>query len=148
MADSQINEQSRRLKKIRESLGWSQSELANKLGVNQTYLSAIENGKRGISRNLITRLADLLPNLNVQWLIKGDGQMNTFGAAISTGPSTGNSVQVIDDSVQLMGNSMANEDHVRYGSTEDELKHLRLRINRLEQFILKKFPDYPLDSIK
>ena len=51
----------KRLKDLREKAGLSQGELAEKAGVNFTYLSKIENGvKPPPSQNVIIRLAEIL----------------------------------------------------------------------------------------
>jgi transcriptional regulator with XRE-family HTH domain len=39
------------VKRLREEHDWLQEEAAERLGVSRPYLSAIENGKRGISMN-------------------------------------------------------------------------------------------------
>ena len=41
------------LKRLREERDWLQEEAAVKLGVSRSYLSLIENGKRGISINMM-----------------------------------------------------------------------------------------------
>lgn len=41
------------IKGLREGRGWLQGEAAEKLGVSRSYLSAIENSKRGISLNMM-----------------------------------------------------------------------------------------------
>jgi len=47
-----------RIKELREQKGWSQAELADKLGVHRITIVRIENGK---SKNieLLSRIADL-----------------------------------------------------------------------------------------
>ncbi len=41
------------LKKLREARGWLQREAAEKLGISRSYLSSVENNKRGISLPLM-----------------------------------------------------------------------------------------------
>jgi len=41
------------LRKLRIERQWLQSESAEKLGVSRSYLSAVENGKRAISINMM-----------------------------------------------------------------------------------------------
>ncbi|MDR1687078.1 MAG: helix-turn-helix transcriptional regulator [Clostridiales bacterium] len=41
------------LKKLRTDRGWAQWETAEKLGVSREYISAVENGKRGISMSMM-----------------------------------------------------------------------------------------------
>jgi len=44
------------LKKLRTERGWIQDETAEKLGISRSHLSAVENGKRGISINIMTAI--------------------------------------------------------------------------------------------
>ncbi len=41
------------LRKLRLERGWLQWKAAEKLGVTRAYLSALENGRRGISMNVM-----------------------------------------------------------------------------------------------
>ena len=50
-----------RLKELREAKGWTQSQLAERSGVNQGTISKIESGKTGgIDFDNLERLADAL----------------------------------------------------------------------------------------
>jgi len=44
------------IKKLRIDHGWLQSETTEKLGISRSHLSAIENGKRGISINVMAAI--------------------------------------------------------------------------------------------
>lgn len=48
------------VKKIRKSKGWSQSELANKLGVSRTTVTMWESGGKAPRSGTVVRLADVL----------------------------------------------------------------------------------------
>ena len=48
------------LKKIREDKKIGQSELAVKIGVSKQLLSGFENGRSGISNEVLQKLADVL----------------------------------------------------------------------------------------
>ncbi len=39
----------RRVRKLREGRGWTQVEMAEKLGLDRSYLSDLERGKRNVS---------------------------------------------------------------------------------------------------
>ena len=41
------------IRKLRQDQGWLQREAAEKLGVTRSYISAVENGKRGISMRIM-----------------------------------------------------------------------------------------------
>lgn len=41
------------MRKLRTDRGWLQWETAEKLGVTRAYISALENGKRGISMKVM-----------------------------------------------------------------------------------------------
>lgn len=45
--------------RLREARGWSQSELAEKLGISTVHLSRIENGHASPSAELMFTIADL-----------------------------------------------------------------------------------------
>ena len=49
------------LREERERKGWRQEQAAARLGVSQTYLSLLENGRRPVSRRLATKLQRLFP---------------------------------------------------------------------------------------
>lgn len=48
------------IKEIRERRGWSQTELAAKVGVGARYIAFIESGDRTPSLSLATKLAETL----------------------------------------------------------------------------------------
>ncbi len=45
-----------RIKELRNELGLSQEALANKAGVDRTYVTDVENGRRNISVELLQKL--------------------------------------------------------------------------------------------
>lgn len=44
----------------RRDFGWSQEELAGRVGVHRTYLGAVERGERNVSLNNLLHLASAL----------------------------------------------------------------------------------------
>jgi len=58
----------------RKRLGYDQSEMASLLGMSRTTYTNIENGKRGVSVELILQMHELL-NLPFDWLLKGKGEI-------------------------------------------------------------------------
>lgn len=49
-----------RIKELRNELGLSQEALANKAGVDRTYVTDVENGRRNISVELLEKLIKAL----------------------------------------------------------------------------------------
>lgn len=49
-----------RIKELRNELGISQEALANKAGVDRTYVTDVENGRRNISVELLEKLIKAL----------------------------------------------------------------------------------------
>jgi transcriptional regulator with XRE-family HTH domain len=49
-----------RIKERRKELGMLQSELARRLGIDATNLSAIEHGRQGVSADRLVKLAEIL----------------------------------------------------------------------------------------
>lgn len=64
----------RRLKKVRKTLGLSQKEFAEYLGITQSAYSMIENGSRPFSDKYV-RLVCTAFNVNREWLEYGEGEM-------------------------------------------------------------------------
>lgn len=59
------------LREARQQKGWSQEKLALEAGVDRTYVSSIERGRRNLSLLNIVKLADVLgisPSLLVETL--------------------------------------------------------------------------------
>ncbi len=50
----------RNLRRLRNSAGYSQEELADRAGLHRTYISSIERGHRNLSLENIFRLAEAL----------------------------------------------------------------------------------------
>ncbi|MFB9862391.1 helix-turn-helix domain-containing protein [Rufibacter immobilis] len=65
-----------RFKHLREQLGLTQKEFADKLMLNQTYISAIESGKRGISSKLLKKLFVLF-DVSSEWILNGGGEISS-----------------------------------------------------------------------
>lgn len=49
-----------RIKELRNELGLSQEALANKAGVDRTYVTDVENGRRNVSVELLEKLIKAL----------------------------------------------------------------------------------------
>jgi transcriptional regulator with XRE-family HTH domain len=53
------NDIGKQLKSLREKKGWSQIYVSEKLDIDNTILSKIESGKRGVEVPLLNKFADL-----------------------------------------------------------------------------------------
>lgn len=61
-----------RFKSIRKELGFNQQQFANELGISQTHVSAIENGRENPSSSLLKLLCAKF-SVNEEWLLDGVG---------------------------------------------------------------------------
>ena len=59
-----------RVRSLRRDRGWTQVEMAEMLGVDRSYLSEIENGKKDPSLRVLKTLADGF-NLSLSQLLRG-----------------------------------------------------------------------------
>lgn len=57
-----------RIRDLREGKKWSQIELADKLGINNSVLSRIESDDRKLESELLTKIADLF-NVDADYLL-------------------------------------------------------------------------------
>ena len=89
-----------RLKLIRKTLGLTQEQLAQRLGVGKTALSMIETGKSRLSsRNRNILVQDL--NVNPSWLESGRGEMFNADPALSASFGRGTEMTMPLQSVPL-----------------------------------------------
>ena len=70
--DNTINE---RLSELLINKNISQQEIAISLGTSQPNVSAMCKGYRTISKKTIVKLSTIFPDLNVDWLLTGEGSM-------------------------------------------------------------------------
>jgi transcriptional regulator with XRE-family HTH domain len=69
-----------RIKAVRESVGLTQAQLADVLGVGRSHVAAVETNHTGISTEIVARLYDLY-GISPTWLITGKGQMREEAVA-------------------------------------------------------------------
>ncbi len=53
-----------KMKYIRQRLGISQREFAERLGLDRSYISLMEADKRRVSRSVIQRIKDIMPEID------------------------------------------------------------------------------------
>lgn len=63
-----------RIKKVRELLGLSQKEFAEKIGVGRTTITQIENETIPIRTIILVAISSVF-NVNYKWLEKGEGNV-------------------------------------------------------------------------
>ena len=143
MIDSQTyRQQGERLKSIRKDLNLSQETFANKLGVTQGHLSAMERGVRALSYKITSDLAKLIPEINVDWLMHGRGSRFLSNDAAR---------KIISDPYQNIDKLSSVAEYAPDKSIDPSTEYqiiLMERIARLELFIKQKFPDFPLEKLR
>mgnify|MGYP002521350825 CR=1 FL=1 len=70
------------LKKFFKDLGLTQRQIADKLGVKQSYVNLMLNGRNPIGRHNAQKFHDAY-GLSVAWLLTGEGDMMARGAAVN-----------------------------------------------------------------
>ena len=65
-----------RLKEILESQSISASEFAKKINVQRSSISHILNGRNKPSLEIVTKICNEYPNIDVKWLIFGNNELN------------------------------------------------------------------------
>jgi transcriptional regulator with XRE-family HTH domain len=75
--DQQQIDQSIRLKKLIKMLGLNQTLFAQSLGMTQPNISRMVSGDGKISLEVLNRITDIYKNVNLHWLLTGEGTMFT-----------------------------------------------------------------------
>ena len=75
--DQQHIDQSIRLKKLIKMLGLNQTLFAQSLGMTQPNISRMVSGDGKISLEVLNRITDIYKNINLHWLLTGEGTMFT-----------------------------------------------------------------------
>lgn len=64
-----------RIRQVMDSMGLSQQEFAQKLGISPASLSNIFNGRSNPTNNHVQAIHRAFPNINTNWLMFGEGTM-------------------------------------------------------------------------
>lgn len=64
-----------RLDALIKLLSVNQLKFSKRVGVNQSFLSAIVNGRKNISRRALQKIGDTFPQVNTNWILNGKGDM-------------------------------------------------------------------------
>lgn len=64
-----------RIRQIRRALEFNQKDFADFIGVSQSYLSEVENGKGKASMDMLVGISSRCGDINLKWLLSGEGSM-------------------------------------------------------------------------
>lgn len=109
-------EQGIRLKKLMKALNLNQSSFAKSLGMTQPNINRMVSGGNNISVEALNRITDTYKNVNLHWLLTGDGAM------------------FLEELQEK--NAQVNEDSIPYNRKErleERVKELEERVKRLEK---------------
>ena len=120
-------EQVGRLKELIASLGISQSDFLKRVKFSPSYLSQKSFKQSMILPSSARRLQEFIPNLNVDWLLDGEGEMTTDGqpARIIVRKSKR------DMSDSFNGNGNADVSYELYVAFKDRIVQLEKEVERL-----------------
>ncbi len=96
-----ITDYNTRFKQIRTELGFTQSEMAEKLEVKQATIADIERGRNGVSVKVRNKLFDKLP-INEGWFYTGKGEKFIANYRKTKGSNEGLNEGFSDESEQLL----------------------------------------------
>ena len=102
-----------RIMELMKKEGMTQQEFAAALDISPASLSNIFNGKTNPTNNHVNAIHKRFPNINISWLMFGEGNMYTDGADASGNKSNGSefedgiSLSNSGDNVQLLSNASA-----------------------------------------
>ncbi|BCD62247.1 hypothetical protein NitYY0826_C1123 [Nitratiruptor sp. YY08-26] len=91
-----------RIKKIRQELGLSQSELAQKLGIHKQMVSDVERGKQKSFNPQIEKKLISFFSLNPHWLLEGRGEMFMKDVSSSENGSTQDTYETLSDEERVL----------------------------------------------
>lgn len=60
---------------ISEKLAYNQSDLARKLDIGRSQISAIKNGYGDVSKQIVSKMEKAFPMISSDWILKGEGEM-------------------------------------------------------------------------
>ncbi len=82
------------IKALREKTGFSQSQIADFLDLDQSYISKIENGERSISVDLLEKIASLF-GCNIGYFTNKDSDYQPIPFALRASGITSNDLKAI-----------------------------------------------------
>mgnify|MGYP000977021931 FL=1 len=86
-----------RLKDLRAAQNLTAQQLADMMGVSRPHITQVENGRRGLSVDLVQALEEAT-GVNTNWLLLGKGDMFSRDTSSATSAST----QDLDEFMRLL----------------------------------------------
>ena len=125
-----------KIKAIMEHYGFTQTEMAAKIGIHQTNLSEMLRGKRSCGDGIIAKLRTAIPQINPIWLVTGEGEMLK-----STTPSVSQTNIQGDITISDVRNSnISNVGHRQNFPTLFEAKTAEVECPKCGELIIVKNP--------
>ncbi|MBU0507994.1 helix-turn-helix transcriptional regulator [bacterium] len=90
-----------RIRRARKSAGLSQEELSDKIRVNRSYLSLVENGKSSPTFEFLEKVASGL-EVRVEDLVVGRGQNGSEPAELDDTPVCEGLAELLEDEEQML----------------------------------------------
>ncbi|GLU45091.1 helix-turn-helix domain-containing protein [Allomuricauda sp. NBRC 101325] len=88
-----------RVKQVIEHYGLSVSAFADEIGVQRSSMSHLLNGRNKPSLDFVMKLVDSYPEVNLYWLLKGEGEFLVGEGPAETYVDT--SIQFPDETLEL-----------------------------------------------
>lgn len=85
-----------RIREIMESQHMTQQTFANFIQTSPASLSSIFNGRTKPTLNIVEAIRSKIPNININWLLFGEGKMYMDNSSVSQPESHGEGEAVLD----------------------------------------------------
>lgn len=95
-------EQGARLERLIDALNLTQTSIAQVLGISQSYVSQMAGGSRNISRRVLHFITNNYPQVDVRWLLTGDGEMFLQKDSVAASGSQDPQVMEVDVQYEAM----------------------------------------------
>ena len=124
-----------KIKRIREMLGKTQEEIAEKLSLTAQAYGRMERGETSITTDRLEKIANAL-GVNADEIMKFDGSKFQISGNSNNGEASENGVQFnlniyeSDRAIEILKETISNQ--------QEEIKYLHKQIEKLTDILLKK----------
>ncbi len=124
-----------KIKRIREMLGKTQEEIAEKLSLTAQAYGRMERGETSITTDRLEKIANAL-GVNTDEIMKFDGSKFQISGNSNNGEASENGVQFnlniyeSDRAIEILKETISNQ--------QEEIKYLHKQIEKLTDLLLKK----------